>query len=114
MIGHNIKNFDLPFLVRRSWVNRVDFPASVYEDRYFDRLFVDTAERWLCGQRGNVEYNLNHIAQSLGLVGKPSNCDGAGFHKHLRSASPEEQVSAIGYLLGDLRMVSEVAQLIGL
>lgn len=54
-VGHNIFGFDLPFLVRRSWLLGVDVPAGVRDGRYWSRQFVDTMDVWGCGGAGTGE-----------------------------------------------------------
>jgi len=111
-VGFNILGFDLPFLVRRSWVNGIDVPATVKEGRYWHRLFVDLLEVWQCGQRGNppvLDNKLNTICQALGIEGKPDDgTTGADFARLLT----EDRERAISYLAGDVRMTLDLAEVL--
>lgn len=113
LIGHNILGFDLPFLIRRSWILGVDVPKWVRDGRYFDRCFVDTLELWLCGQRvGSCEASLGVVGQAFGLGGKTEGMDGGDFAR-LWNGSAEEREQAKQYLLRDLELTANVAQRMG-
>lgn len=108
MAGLNILGFDLPFLIRRSWILGVDVPATVRPGRYFDQIFVDIRDTWLCGQHwGNCESSLNAIAKALGLGEK--NGDGAAFAELLKI----DRDSALAYLRNDLELTASCATRMG-
>lgn len=109
MIGANIHGFDLPFLIRRSWILDVPVPATVFDGRYFDRLFIDIRTAWLCGQRwGECPSSLNHIAKSLGVGAK--NGDGAQFADLLKT----DREAALAYLRNDLELTANCARRMGI
>lgn len=113
LVGCNILGFDLPFLVRRSWILGVDVPATVRTDRYFDRLFVDLRDLWLLGQRwGDCDSKLDTMARALGCGCKPDGVGGADFGR-LWFGTPEEKQQAVSYLLNDLDMTAKVASRLG-
>jgi hypothetical protein len=115
MVGCNIFGFDLPFLVRRSWMLGVDVPASVVVNRrYFDQLFVDLREVWLLGQRwGDCGSSLDTIARTLGNCGqKPEDVGGADFAR-LWNGTADDKNQAVAYLRNDLAMTSKVAKRLG-
>jgi len=112
MVGHNIFGFDLPFLVRRSWVIGLAdrMPRNIIEkNRYWSPVFVDTMVRW---QLGNYrEYvSLNTLAQAYGVGGKPDGVSGADFARLLT----EDQERAFNYLRNDLDMTFQVALRMGI
>lgn len=115
MVGHNILGFDLPFLMRRSWILGVAVPESLMErGRYWNPIFVDTMQRWACGEyRAYVK--LGDIAQACDCGGKPEGedaCTGALFHTMF--ASPETHAKAVEYLRNDLEMTWAVAGRLGI
>lgn len=111
MVGCNITGFDLPFLVRRSWILGVDVPATVRPDRYWDSLFVDIRDRWLLGQRwGDCQSSLDTMATALGCGAK--NGDGAEFAR-LWLGTAEERQQAVAYLRNDLAITVAVAKRLG-
>lgn len=116
MVGVNIFGFDLPFLVRRSWILGVEIPPTVRDGRYWDRLFVDLRDEWLLGQRwGDCESSLDHMARALGVGAKSdaAGCDGATFHKLWLSGDAAQRATARNYLINDLEMTRRVAERLG-
>jgi hypothetical protein len=111
-IGINIKQFDLPFLVRRSWIMGVQIPESAWDGRYWNRCFVDLREVWLLGQRySDCESSLDLIARSLGLGRKLPG--GANFGRLWRG-TPEERAEALTYLHRDLDLIHSIAIRLGI
>lgn len=116
MVGCNIYGFDLPFLIRRSWILGVDVPPTVTVNRrYFDQLFVDLREVWLCGQSwGNCDSKLDTMARALGVGSKADGggVTGADFGR-LWLGTAEEKQQAVMYLRNDLELTSKVAMRLG-
>lgn len=112
LVGANVLAFDLPFLIRRSWILGVDVPASgVRNGRYFDSCFVDLRELWLLGQRwGECPSSLDVMAKALGCGAK--NGQGGDFAK-LWFGTADERQQAVAYLLNDLEMTAAVAAKLG-
>jgi len=109
LVGHNIFGFDLPFLVRRSWLLGVRVPDEVIVAGRPHRLFVDTMRVWACSNYQD-RISLDRLAAFLGSTRK--NGDGADFHR-LFFGTEEERQQALDYLKNDLRMTSEVAERMG-
>ncbi len=123
-IGHNIIGFDLPFLIRRSWILSVDVPAFVIDAnyRYFSKFFVDTLEVWKLGQYQMMPGSgkLDRIAKAMSCEGKldakasdGTEVNGANFAK-LYFNSLEDRELALKYLLQDLQATESVARKLGL
>lgn len=107
LVGHNILDFDLPFLVRRSWILGIDVPKQVRDYRgYWNQLFVDTGKLWQCGTRGE-RYSLDFVDRAFGGAGKDTT--GKGFHELLKN-DPE---AAKAYLAKDLDLTLSVAMKMG-
>lgn len=99
-VGFNLLNFDVPFLLRRSWLYGVQVPRSVFASggRYLnDRHFIDLMQVWQAGSR-NDSISLDRLARFLGVGEK--NGSGADFHKLWES----DRTKAIEYLANDLRL----------
>lgn len=102
LVGFNIKSFDLPFLLRRSWVHKVAHPA-IWVDRYFLGTHVwDLRETWQLGDR-QAPGSLDRICRALGLGQKTGN--GADFGALLAS----DPAKAREYCLNDLQMTKALA-----
>lgn len=106
LIGWNIFGFDLPFILRRSWILGVALPEWIRNGRYWDRCFVDAMDVWACGNRDQA-VGLDLAAATLG-VGRKS---GSGAHfASLWGGSDEERAHALEYLENDLRLTKSVAE----
>ena len=102
LVGFNIKPFDLPFLLRRSWVHRLAHPA-IFVDRYFLGTAVwDLRETWQLGDR-QAAGNLDRVCRALGIGQKTGN--GADFAALLASDPKKAQE----YCLNDLQMTKALA-----
>ena len=105
--GHNIKKFDLPYIIRRGWKYGIKAPIDLIRDRYNLPFFVDTMDIW--GQGIYQEFiSLDNLAKYLGVGQK--NGHGADFAKLFKNEETKEQ--AIEYLKNDLLLTYKVAQLI--
>jgi len=115
MVGHNIAGFDLPFLIRRSWLLGIDVPDGIFDPnwRYIDRTFIDTMQRWQAGNYRDQFVGLDRLGKALGLGGKTEGIDGADFHK-LYFGTPEERATALEYAIRDVDLTWMVAQRLGI
>lgn len=68
LCGHNIKNFDIPWLAKRMIVNGVIVPAQLqtWGKKPWDIHHVDTAELWAMGGWGNY-ISLDTLSCSLNV-----------------------------------------------
>lgn len=112
LIGVNIEHFDLPFLIRRSWINRVPVPAGLKQGRYWSPIVTDLMVVWMQGGRDYV--SLDTLCKAFGLPGKVREVDGvavdgASFHR----LWAENRPVAEKYLLGDLAPLAELARRMG-
>lgn len=106
LVGHNITGFDLPFLIRRSWILGVRVPHDVMQGgRYFNSNIVDTMRAWACGMSGNGSFvKLDRLAKALGVGSK--NGDGAMFAELLKA----DKAAAQKYLENDIELTHQVAR----
>lgn len=111
MVGFNIAEFDIPFLVQRSFILGIAVPKSVFsQGKYLDSTFVDLRKIWLAG-RYNGTGTLDAICRACGVGKKPEGVDGGMFAKLY--ADPLTRPEAIEYLLNDLDMTVQVALRMG-
>ncbi len=102
IVGFNSNGFDLPFLVRRSWMLGVDIPAGMMDGRPFHRSFVDLMQVWGCGAREFVK--LDVLAAVFGVTRKSGS--GAEYAK----LWAEDREAALEYLATDLLVTCELAR----
>jgi hypothetical protein len=110
-VGFNSREFDLPFLVARSWINCVRVPAGVFELRgrfpNWSSAFYDLRDLWILGRNSGLS-NLDTVARALTGNGKSGS--GADFAADL-AADPEK---ALAYLRNDLELTCKVAYRMGI
>lgn len=112
-VGHNILDFDLPFLVNRSRILGIQTPAFLFSYKnnrvYWSERFIDTRVLWLLGRKSSdTPSSLDHISKSLGVGGKNGN--GAEFGRMLK----EQPQVAREYLFNDIDLTSKVADRLGI
>lgn len=111
LIGHNIKNFDLPRIVQRSWLHRITPAVKMLDrSRYWQPWIVDTMDIWQAGSKGQY-VSLDSIARYFGCGEK--NGDGAQFARLFLSSDPAERQQAIDYAANDVVMNYEIAVRMG-
>ncbi len=111
-LGSNSRDFDLPYLVRRSWINGVPVPESVVDQgRYWHKCFHDVRQHWLLGQRyADCHSSLDYMARALGVGEKLPGEIGAHFGKYWN----EDREKAKNYLTRDLELTLSIARRLGL
>lgn len=105
LVGFNTSNFDLPYVVRRSWYTGVEIPHGVLPDKWgkWGAIFYDLLTHWSLKVYGS-RISLNLLCECLGLKGK--NGSGADF----AALWLADKAKATEYLLNDLRMTWEVGR----
>lgn len=108
-VGWNIGGFDVPFMVRRSWVNGVLVP-NIFNGRYLDKRFIDLMEVFGCGEYG-YKAKLGDVADFFGVQGKyDGDCTGEEFAEKFLSGDPAKKAQAEEYLKCDLRAAWAIAE----
>ncbi len=107
MLGFNIFNFDLPFLIRRSWKHRIKVPFGIRRGRYWGDQLVDLRDAWQLGDR-QARGSLDTIARHLGVGAK--NGDGKAFAELWLNDRPKAEA----YLRNDIQLTAKVADALGI
>ncbi len=105
LVGFNIKAFDLPFLIRRSWRHRLTPPYWLRQGRYWNDLIVDLRDVWQLGD-SRAHGSLAAISRHLGLGEKAGN--GADFSNLWQT----DREAAINYCLRDVQLTQQVADIL--
>jgi len=110
--GWNFTGFDVPFIVKRSWLHGIDTPSDLFDrsGRYLSPTFLDLMARFGVGKWGD-NCRLDVAARFFGVGEK--NGDGKEFAK-LWLAGGEDRERAREYLANDLRMTAAVARRMGM
>lgn len=76
--GHNIKEFDIPFLCRRLLVNNMPIPRymNFQNMKPWETMMVDTLQQWRFGDYKNY-ISLKLLAASLGIPSPKDDIDGS-------------------------------------
>jgi predicted PolB exonuclease-like 3'-5' exonuclease len=107
IIGWNIFEFDLPYIMRRAWKHKLDTSCiQLYNNRFWPEYFIDLRVLWGLGQY-QCGGNLGEVAQFFGFEGK--NGDGAEFAR-LYYGTEEEKQKAISYAINDVVITSSVGE----
>lgn len=110
MIGFACRSFDIPFLIRRSWLYQVPVPKDVLHLRFRDGgKLLDLQDEWQLGSIGphlgdTKKQSLNNLAGYFGLGKKTAN--GKDFHLLWNTDRP----TALAYLENDLLLTAALAQ----
>lgn len=112
-VGANSRDFDLPYLKIRSWINDIPVPPAAWDSytERWHRSFRDVRREWLSGRRySDCESSLNHMAKSLGVGEKMPGEIAAHFGKYWR----EDREKAVAYLRRDLDLTLAIARKAGI
>ncbi len=76
--GHNIKEFDIPYICRRLLVNKMPLPAylQLHDKKPWEVKMFDTLNWWKFGDNKNY-ISLHLLANVLGLPSSKSDLDGS-------------------------------------
>lgn len=109
MVGFNILEFDLPFLICRSWYLGVKVPGGVMDKwRWWPSFVVDLMQVWKLG-RYRSYISLDMVARCCGLQGKTEGMSGADFAE----AWKNDRETAEAYLLNDLEITWNIGVRLG-
>lgn len=110
MVGWNSNDFDIPFLVRRSWKVGVSVPCHLFGDNgKLDRTFIDLKKLYACGVCGehvSLDTASKHV---LGHGKSDQEVSGADFWKYWQGTE-DEQALARQYLTNDVLLVKHLAE----
>lgn len=119
LIGFNIFGFDLPFLVRRSWILGVPVPPCVFAGdgkwrSWNTSLFIDVAAEWTF--RNRTEFiSLDELGRAMGLGGKADGeVTGENFYEYWLSEEEPKHALALEYIYRDLDLPIKIAERMGL
>ncbi len=106
LVGHNVKGFDIPYIIRRCWLHGISVPVFAWTKKYSDTV-IDTYEVWSAGQ-WQAKGKLNEIAKFFGFEEKTGTGD--QFAQWFRGGEKER---AIEYLQRDIELAENVARKMG-
>jgi hypothetical protein len=105
-VGFYIRNFDLPFIIRRAWKHGIGVPDLMI-GRYLPIVFTDLFDTWRLCEYPPDRIGLDTLARFFEVGAKTG--DGAQFHELLR----HDREAAITYLKNDLWLAWKLAASMG-
>ena len=105
IVGHNIFDFDLRFIIKRSIINRVRPTVSLSFAKYRSQPIFDTMCEWECWSYGN-RISLDKLAFALSLPSSKSDDVNGSKVYNLYLAGCHEEIR--DYCLRDVRLTREV------
>lgn len=108
LAGWNIRDFDIPFIIRRCWANGIRVPQWLLDatmNRY-SRDILDLRTTWALGQY-QPNGTLDAVCKALGLAGKTGD-HGANWHRLINSPEDADRIAAVEYLARDVRACMEL------
>lgn len=81
LCGHNIKEFDIPFIIRRAIINRIQIPdiLNVVNYKPWETRFLDTMDIWRFGEYKNY-ISLNLLAGIFDIPSPKDEISGKDVH----------------------------------
>lgn len=91
-LGHNIKRFDIPFLDKRWFINKMEpaLPLQVWDKKPWEINVKDTSELWSFGAWQEGFTSLDLLTAVLGLSSPKSNMEGSQVHGKFYDGKVEE------------------------
>jgi predicted PolB exonuclease-like 3'-5' exonuclease len=82
LFGHNIKRFDMPFLCKRAFINRIEpaAPLQVWDKKPWEIAVTDTSELWSFGAWQEGFTSLDLLSAVLGLPSPKDDITGDKVH----------------------------------
>ncbi|HEX7315875.1 MAG TPA: ribonuclease H-like domain-containing protein [Pyrinomonadaceae bacterium] len=103
VIGHNLFDFDLLFLLKRSIVHQVRPPVNLSFARYRSQPVFDTMREW--EKWAYARISLNELAQALHLKSSKGDLDGSKVYEAFMKS---DHVAIADYCLEDVMLTREI------
>lgn len=103
-IGHNIWGFDLPFIYKRSIINRVKPRTDISFARYRNTPIYDTQQEWELWNFGKGQ-KLDTLAKVLGLPSSKEDMDGSMVWQYYQDGRMDEICK---YCMRDVELTRQV------
>jgi len=79
VVGHNIRRFDIPFLMKRSVINNIPIPDQInpYMAKPWELSVIDSCEAWGFGAWQESFTSLDVLSEVLGIPSPKTDMDGS-------------------------------------
>lgn len=91
LAGHNVKRFDIPFICKRAFINKIEVPAAlqVWDKKPWEIAVIDTSELWSFGAWQEGFTSLDLLATVLGVDSPKDDISGDQVHASYYSGEIE-------------------------
>lgn len=103
VVGHNVFNFDLPFIYQRSVVHGVTPTCNLFPRRYTNDVVFDTYFEWTKWQNGKG--SLDYLAKIFGLPTSKQGIDGSQVYDFFKAGKVKE---ILEYCKRDVELTRQV------
>lgn len=104
IVGHNIFEFDLRFIIKRSIINGIRPTVNLSFRRYVNQPVFDTMREWECWSYDKIK--LEELAEALSLPSSKTDCiDGSKVFDYQEAGRHRE---IFEYCLRDVRLTREI------
>lgn len=106
LIGHNMLDFDIPFLIKRLIINGLPLPNSlnIAEKKPWEIIHKDTMKLWK-GGFGGKNISLDHLCHFLGVQSPKADVNGSHVHEMAKNGNLSKIAE---YCEGDIKAVADV------
>ena len=104
-IGHNVFDFDFPFIYQRSIVHQVKPSRLIPMRRYTNDVVFDTYHEWTMWSRAHSKGSLDRLAKAFGLPSSKDGIDGSQVYDFYRAGKSEE---IFKYCMRDVELTRQV------
>ena len=111
IVGHYVATYDMPFLVRRSFIRDISVPSWIIGDlnKYRSEIIRDIRLMWTFGNK-NEHISLERICAAFGIKVKTGEVNGANFYKYWQSGNGDDKLKAIAYCKEDVMALPALYQ----
>lgn len=105
--GHNIKEFDLPYICRRMIVNKINLPIclNLSGKKPWEIRHLDTMEMWSFGDKKNFT-SLHLLSTILGIESSKDSMDGSEVHGRFYEGNGMDSI--VDYCKKDVAVVAQI------
>lgn len=104
-IGHNVFDFDLPFIYQRSIVHQVKPLRQIPLRRFTNDIVFDTYQEWTMWSRTHSKGSLDRLAKAFGLPSSKKDIDGSQVYDYFRAGKIKE---ILEYCKRDVELTREI------
>lgn len=104
-VGHNVIDFDIPFINQRSIVHQVKPLRQIPLRRYTNDIVFDTYHEWTMWSRTHSKGSLDRLAKAFGLPSSKQDIDGSQVYDYYRAGKVDK---ILAYCKRDVELTRQI------